>query len=303
MEKLSKEDITVINYLARYKIMLVEDTRYIYHSKWYYRKKIKRLIEDGYIKKYKFYYIELDKKGRKMIGLTGKDYIKNKSNESYMERLKQISKIGTITINSNIRFIPSWNMKEKDIYTDTARKYLGKMITNQNTYLIYAISDKKDKKYIHQLFYDINKILDHKQIIIFVDSIEKLEDEYQYMSFKKEHTYIIINSKENRDVISKYKYIDFYELVKKIMGEEKQILFSDWELADYVFEKNLYILNMLFLDVEKINEIRWFYHENKNTKKTIKILTLKENEETIKKLIPENSEVVGINKSYLLKGG
>lgn len=215
MEKLSKEDITVINYLARYKIMLVEDTRYIYHSKWYYRKKIKRLIEDGYIKKYKFYYIELDKKGRKMVGLTGKDYIKNKSNESYMERLKQISKIGTITINSNIRFIPSWNMKEKDIYTDTARKYLGKMITNQNTYLIYAISDKKDKKYIHQLFYDINKILDHKQIIIFVDSIEKLEDEYQYMSFKKEHTYIIINSKENRDVISKYKYIDFYELVKK----------------------------------------------------------------------------------------
>lgn len=303
MTGLSKEDEFVIRYLAEYKIMLVEDTKLIYRSEWYHRKRIKRLIEEGYVKKYKFYYIELDKKGRKLIGATGRDYIKNKNNESYMERLKNISHLATMTIDSKIVFNPSWKIKQKEIYTDAARKYLGELVKNNKKYLVYYISSKKGTKYIHQLFYDINKVLNYNDIIIFVDNLENLKGEYEHLSFRKEHTYIIENSKENRNLIKKYDDIDFYELVKNIYGEEKQILLSDWRIANYIsLEDNHYILNMLFIDSEKLNELRWFFEENIDTKKSIDIITLKENEEFIKELAPINSKIIGIDKENLLKG-
>ena len=58
MVQLSEDDEKIIKFLSKYKIMLVEDTKLIYHSEWYHRKRIKRLIDEGYIKKKKFYYIE-----------------------------------------------------------------------------------------------------------------------------------------------------------------------------------------------------------------------------------------------------
>lgn len=302
MDKLSYEDEKVINYLARYKIMLVEDTKLIYHSQWYYRKRIKRLIEQKYIKRYKFYYIELDKNGRKFAGITGKDYIKNKNNQSYMERLKQISHLATITIDSNIEFKPSWQIKEKEIYTDTARKYQGEMAINNKKYLVYYISDKKEDKYINQLLYDINKVMEHNEIIIFVDNLEKLKEKNKQLVFGKNHTYIIVNSKENRELIKKYDNIDFYDLVKKLYGEEKQILISDWNIADYLLDENQYILNMLFIDTEKLNQLRWFFQENSNTTKQINIITLDENVEFIKRLAPDNSKIISLSIENLLKG-
>lgn len=300
MYKVSKEDKEVIEYLSKYKIMSVEDTKFIYNSNWYHRKRINRLIDEGYIKKYKFYYIELDRKGRKLIGITGKDYIKNKSNEAYMERLKQISNIATITINSDIEFIPSWKMKDKEIYTDAARKYQGKIIIKNKTYLVYYISYKKEKKYIHQLLCDINKVIDYENIIIFVDKLEKIENELNNLKFRKNHTYIIMNSKENKELIKKYSNIDFYEIVKKIYGERTQILMSDWKLSDYLLENNHYICNMLFIDTERLSAIKWFLEENENTNKIIDIITLKENEKIIRKVISNNIRILTIENKNLL---
>lgn len=302
MARLSKDDKKVLKYLTKYKMMLVEDTKLIYRSKWYYRKRIKRLIEEGYLKKHKFYYIELGRKGKMVMGITGKNFMKNRSNEVYMERIKQISKIGTMTIDSNVKFIPSWEMKERDIYTDVGRKYLGELGLGIYKYLVYAISDKKDDTYIHQLFYDINKVIEYNRVIIFVDSLEKLEDEYESLSLKKEHIYIIKNSAENRDFLKQFDYIDYYELLTNIYGKDKQVLFSDWQLADYYLDDNTYVLNMLFLDIERINELKWFYQENVKSKKRINIITLKENEEIISKLAPINSRVIGVERDYFLKG-
>lgn len=302
MAQLSQEDVKVIKYLARYKIMLVEDTKLIYHSEWYHRKRVKRMIEEGYVKKYKFYYIELDKKGRKVAGTTGKDYIKNKNNEAYMERLKQISHLATMTIDSDIELNPSWEIKQKEIYTDAARKYLGELVKDNKKYLVYYISNKKETRYIHQLFYDINKVMNYEKIIIFLDSFDKLQKEYNHLAFGKSHTYIIINSNENRELIKQYDDIDFYELVKYKYGQERQILISDWKIADYILEENHYILNMLFVDTEKLNELKWFFQENNNSKKKIDIITLEENQDIIKQLAPNNSKIIGLNKNNLLKG-
>lgn len=185
MRKITQEDEKVIKYLSKYKIMLVEDTKLIYKSEWYHRKRIKRLIEEGYVKKYKFYYIELDRNGRRFVGKVGKDYIKNKNNVSYMERLKELSHLATMTIDSNVEINPSWEMKDNNIFTDTARKYLAEMIVNNQKYLIYYISEKKEKRYIHQLFYDINKVFNYDSIIIFIDDFKNIIDEQDYMYFNK----------------------------------------------------------------------------------------------------------------------
>lgn len=107
---------------------------------------------------------------------------------------------------------------------------------------------------------------------------------------------------ENRELLKQFDYIDFYELVKNVYGEEKQVLFSDWDLADYYLGDNDYILNMLFLDIERLNELKWFYQENSESKKKITILTLSENKGIARKLAPLNSKIIEIDKNYFLKG-
>ena len=112
-DKLKNEDIEVLKFLSKFKMLKVEDASLIYKTKRYYRQRINKLIELKYIKKYKSYII-IDKNGRKLLGKVGSSYIKNMDNEAYMDRLKQISSIATITIDSEIDFIPSWDIKEKN---------------------------------------------------------------------------------------------------------------------------------------------------------------------------------------------
>lgn len=304
MSKLTQEDEKVIKYLSKYKIMLVEDTKIIYKSEWYHRKRIKRLIEDGYVKKYKFYYIELDRNGRRFVGKVGKDYIKNKNNVSYMERLKELSHLATMTIDSNVEINPSWEMKDNNIFTDTARKYLAEMIVNNQKYLIYYISEKKEKRYIHQLFYDINKVFNYDSIIIFIDDFKNIMDEQDYMYFNKEHTYLIKNSSFNRKLLTKFNEIDFYEIINKEYEEKKELLISDWKLADYYLDEDYYIINMIFIDMQRLNEINWFYRENENTNKHIDIFTLEGNKEFIEKAIHKDKRcrIITLENNKLLEG-
>lgn len=280
MSKLTQEDEKVIKYLSKYKIMLVEDTKLIYKSEWYHRKRIKRLIEEGYVKKYKFYYIELDRNGRRFVGKVGKDYIKNKNNVSYMERLKELSHLATMTIDSNVEINPSWEMKDNNI------------------------SEKKEKRYIHQLFYDINKVFNYDSIIIFIDDFKNIIDEQDYMYFNKEHTYLIKNSSFNRKLLTKLNEIDFYEIINKEYEEKKELLISDWKLADYYLDENYYIVNMIFIDMQRLNEINWFYRENENTNKHIDIFTLEENKEFIEKAIHKDKRcrIITLENNELLEG-
>ena len=302
MNQLTLEDEKVIKYLAKYKIMLVEDTKLIYNSKWYHRKKVKRLIEEGFIKKYKFYYIELDRKGRKLVGKVGVDYIKNKNNVSYMERLKELSHLATISIDSNIKINPSWELKDREIFTDTARKYLAEMQINQYKVLIYYISSKKEKRYIHQLFYDINKVFNYESIIIFIDDFKNIINEKDYMYFNKEHTYIIKNTEINRNMIKHFSTIDFYEILQNCYKEN--ILISDWKLANYYLKNNHYILNMPFIDMSKINELNWYLEENIESKKYIDIVTLEENKEFLLKTLRKDNriKIITLENNKLLEG-
>ena len=278
-------------------MLKVEDGSLIYKTKRYYRERINKLISKEYVKRNKSYII-LGKEGRKILGITGSSYIKNKDNISYMERLKYIASVATITIDSNIQFIPSWEIKDKKIFTDTARRYIGKIIMEDREYLVYYISNKKGDVYIKQLLFDINKSINYENIIIFVENLEVINSKYNNLVFGKENTYIIINSNENKEIIKKYSEINHHEIIENIYG--KEILISNWENAEYLLESNKYIVNMPFINTERIEKINWYYKENENTKKQIDIMTLEENKQKIKEMLIDNKcNIITFDKNLL----
>ncbi len=292
--KLSIEDKKLLEFLANYRIISMIDAKKIYNSEWYYRKRLKKLVEMDYIKRYKYYYIVLSKNGRKFINLVGREYIKNANNEVYMERLKIISNIATLIIDSDIKFFPSWKIKDRNIFTETGRKYIGEMEINKNKYIVYYIDSKKGNTYIKQLIYDINKTINYQKLIIFVNEYSIIKNIFDNFSFDKKCSLIIKNSDENKTLIKRYYKIDFYEILKEIYSEV--ILVSNWNKADYVINDNHYIVNMTFMDGVKINELNWFYKENVDTEKIVDVVTLAENVNVLREILTNRCNLIELPK-------
>ena len=280
--ELSKKDYEVLNFLLKYKMLKVEDATLIYKTKRYYRERINNLIYKKYVKRYKSF-IVLDKEGRKVLGETGNNYIKNIKNEPYMERLKNIASIATLSIDSSIKFIPSWEIKEKDKFTETARRYIGKIVIDNEEFLTYYISAKKEHIYIKQLIFDINKSINFDNIIIFVEDFNVIDKRYSNLALGKDKTLIILNNNKNKEILRKYNSIYPYEILERLFDSE--ILVSDWDKADYLLEDGIYILYMPFINTEKIEKINWYYEENSNTKRNINVVTLRQNEQKLKEIL------------------
>lgn len=293
---LKDEDIKVLEFLSKYKILKIEDASYIYKRKRYYRQRINRLIDSEYVKRYKSYVI-IDRRGRKYLGKSGTSYIKNMDNKAYMERLKEIASIATITINSNIEFVPSWDIKERDKFTETARRYIGKMIIASEEYLVYYLNTKKEHVYIKQLLFDINKSINFKNIIIFTENFDVINKKYNNLVFGKENTFVILNNKRSKELIKKYGEIDLHEILENIYGEE--LLISNWSNADYLLEDNTYIVNMPFINTEKIGRINWFLKENTEIQRKIEIVTLEENVNKIQEMLGDKCIVKNFDKELL----
>ena len=294
--KLSQYDKKVLFFLSKYKMLKVEDARLIYKTKRYYRQRINRLIQNEYVKRYKSY-IMIDKNGRKALGEVGSLYIKNIKNESYMERLKYIASIATITIDSDVKFISSWDIKEKDQYTETARRYIGKIILDNKEYLTYYLAPKKAHVYIKQMLFDINKVPDDSEIIIFVENFNNLNKKYSNLSFGKKNTFVILNSDENKNILKNYKKINVHELLENIY--DREVMISDWNKADFLLDKNNYIIFMPFLNTEKIDNINWYYRQNNDSQRKVDIITFKENEEVIKRILDYKCNIKYIEKDLL----
>ena len=294
---LKKEDLEVLKFLSKYKMLKVEDATLIYHTKRYYRDRINKLINKGYVKRYKSYII-LDKKGRKILGEVGQGYIKNIKNEAYMERLKAITSIATLSIDSTIKFEPSWLIKEKNIFTETARRYIGKLIIDHKEYLTYYVSKKKEVVYIKQLLFDINKSFNYENIMIFIEDSGVICPKYSNFSFGKENTIVIVNDDNNKELLKKYPNINWHVVLETMYN--KELLISDWDNADYLLDENKYIIEMLFINTEKIEKLKWYYKENSNSLKRVEIITIDENKEKIKEIVGDNRcSVKVIDKNWL----
>ena len=280
-------------FLAKYKMMLGSDCKMIYNTKDYHRKRLKVLEQEKYIRRVNRLYIKLDDKGTRMVKEFGYNYSFTCRKKKYIDRLNEIARIAALTINSNIEFTASWDLKDSSIYTQTSRKYLGKLKYQDKESIVYYISKEKHISYISQTINDIQKIMNYKNILIFIENMNIL-NEKQKFAFGKDSTIIINPTKENLTIFKELEVFDFYEIVKKIYSD-KEILLSNWKKAEYMTEDKIYIVVMPFIDTEKINRLRMFYRNNPKINRKIDIITLKENKEKICEILTNKVNIIELD--------
>ena len=172
---LQERDIELLKFLAEYKTITLDNTRYIYGTKTYQEKRICKLVRDGYISRLKHREIALGKNGRIFldeIGVKVKEHCRNPNN---LERLKLISDIAAFTrFNDSNCFGASWNLKSRNNPTTDSRRYLGIMPFDGDIYNVYAVYGNKNDKYITSIYYDLKKEKEILFSIIFTNDIDKI---------------------------------------------------------------------------------------------------------------------------------
>ena len=280
-------------FLAKYKMMLGSDCKKVYKTKDYHRKRLKVLEQEKYIRRVNRLYIKLDDKGTRMVKEFGYNYSFTCRKKKYIDRLNEIARIAALTIDSNIEFIASWDLKDSSIYTQTSRKYLGKLKYQDKESIVYYISKEKHISYISQTINDIQKIMNYKNILIFIENMNILSEKQRF-AFGKDSTIIINPTKDNLTIFKELEAFDFYEIVKKIYSD-KEILLSNWKKAEYMTEDRVYIVVMPFIDTEKINRLRMFYKNNPKVNRKIDIITLKENKEKISEILTNKANIIELD--------
>lgn len=280
-------------FLGKYKMMLGSDCKLIYNAKDYHRKRLKVLEKEKYIRRINKFYIKLDDRGTRIVKNFGYDYNFSCRRKEYVDRLNEVARIAALTIESNIDFIASWNLKDSNVFTQTSRKYLGKLRYQGKDRIVYYISRDKQIVYISQIVNDIQKITDYKDIIIFIEDMKIVNDNKSFI-FGKESTVIVNPTIHNLSIMRKLEELDIYQIIKQIY-DNTEILLSNWKKADYMTEDRRYIILMPFIDTEKLHKLNLFYKNNQKINRKIDIITLKENKEKIEDILTNKTNIIEID--------
>ncbi len=298
--RLTEKDILLLEFLCKYKMMLAINSKKIYKSKEYYLKRLKVLEKEQYIKRVNRYYIKLDIKGIKLVKELGYYYRNVCRKEKYQERVQEIMKIATLTLDSDIRFLTSWEIKDSNVFTEMGRTFIGLLNYYDRDYIAYYISKDKSFHYVRQVINDVNKNILYNKSVVFMEDFKNLNKSNKYFIFGKESTLIINPTKENLDKIRLFQEIDCYDILLQIY-KGKEILLSNWNKADYMTEEKQYILFMPFIDTEKLHRLNIAFNNTKRINKKIDIVTLKENKEKIEEILTNEINIVELDEILLIK--
>lgn len=180
------------------------------------------------------------------------------------------------------------------IYTDKGRKYIGLLNYRRKEYIVYYISKDKGNLYNRQIINDIQKIIEYKNIIIFMEDKKMLSKGNKYFVAGKNSTLIINPTEKNLQRMQLFQDMDMYEIIEQVY-KNKDILLSNWSKADFRTTDNEYIILMPFIDTEKLHRLNIFYNENEISNKKITILTLKENKSKIKEILTNRTNIIEID--------
>lgn len=297
--RLTEKDILLLEFLCKYKMMLATDSKKIYKSKEYYLKRLKVLEKEQYIKRVNRYYIKLDIKGIKLVKELGYYYRNVCRKEKYQQRVQEIMKIATLTLDSDIRFLTSWEIKDSNVFTEMGRTFIGLLNYYDRDYIAYYISKDKSFHYVRQVINDVNKNIQYNKSVVFMEDFKNLNKGDQYFIFAKKSTLIINPTKENLDRIRLLQEIDCYDILQEIY-KGKEILLSNWNKTDYMTEEKQYILFMPFIHTEKLHRLNIAFNNTERINKKINIVTLKENKEKIKEILISDINIVEIDE-YLIE--
>ena len=137
---LQERDVELLEFLAEYKTITLNNTKYIYGTKTYQEKRICHLVKEKYLTRLTHREISLGKNGKDFLNEIGTNIKVHCRNPNNIERLKVISDIASFTNFSNtMSFIPSWYLKDKDCPTQDSRRYLGLLTFDHNFFTVYSV--------------------------------------------------------------------------------------------------------------------------------------------------------------------
>lgn len=274
------EEISLIKFIAKFQYLSVNDAKYFFSTKKYYKKRITNLVQKKLIRRIKLNLV-LDELGIEYAKLFNFEYTPLNRNKKYLPRLLYISNLGAYFHNcKTIKYTPSFTMKDKEMFTITARKFIGILDINGIEYLTYHISEEHDKKYLNSVIYDIQKERKYKNIIVFINDINRINN--LDFAFGNNQVLIIEDNEINRERLKYLHSINWLKIITEYYKDKAYL--SEYNFCDYTDYKNKYISNFYFLDTEKINRIKYFLRENKN--KNADIICNKEIAIELKKEFP-----------------
>lgn len=262
IELLSEYDTEILLFVNKHKYVKVSDFKYLYANKQYYQIKIKHFIRKNYLRKIKWY-IVLGTKGKKYLESLGYNCPRISYEKTFVERQKIISSFATRYYNNkNINFIPSMDLKDKQIFTITSRKFIGLLNIDRTDYLVYYISKKHTDKYVQSVIYDIRKEHKYKNVVIFVEDLNKID--INDFIFGLDKLYIIPNTENNISLFEKIHRIDYQGMLSNMYKDN--VYLSEYAFCDYYTKTGFFIFPLPFIDTEKISTIKYFIEENKSKK-------------------------------------
>lgn len=134
----NEDEKSMIKFIGNFQYLDPNNAKIFFSSKKYYKKRITTLVENKYLKRIKSKLV-LDKFGIEYCKLNNYEYNKLNRNKKYLARLLYISNFAVHYYNcKEIQFIPSFNMKDKQAFTLTSRKFIR--CTNYRWHRTFNIS-------------------------------------------------------------------------------------------------------------------------------------------------------------------
>ncbi len=284
------EEKELLKFIARYQYININDVQYFFSSKSYYKKRISHFVSNKFLKRIKLNLV-LDKVGMEYLSLFGIAHNKLNRNQKYFPRLKYLSNLGAFYHNCNtVTFTPSFEMKDREVYTTTARRYMGVLDIRGIDYLVYYIPKKNDKRYLISVVYDIQKEAQYQNIIILTNETSNID--ISEFCFGKSQTLILKDTLENREKLKYMNNVDWNRILDKYYPEA---YLAEYNFCDYTNRTNKYISKFYFLDTEKIVRIKYFLRESRD--RNVDIICDNEIKTDIQKYLPNcNYTVVDLEE-------
>lgn len=290
----NEDEISLIKFIAKYQCLNVSDVKYFFNSSRYYRNRIKTLIDKNFLRKIKWVLV-LGKSGIQYAKLLNLEYNKLNKNQKYRERLLRLSNIAAFYHNcKTVNFTPSFAIKDKEIYTVTARRFIGIFDINGFEYLTYKILKEHDNKYIESIAFDIQKEMKYKNIILLVNDINRID--LSYFAFGKNQILVIEDNETNREKLKYLHSIRWNEVIDKCY---KGVYLSKYNFCEYTDNKDKFINTFYYIDTEKITRFKYFIREN--SAKRAYIICNSELETKLRKELPNANYYVVDLEQYIDK--
>ena len=140
--QIGDEEINLIRFIAKFQYLNISDTKYFFSSKKYYRNRVSNLVSKRFLKKVKSNLV-LDELGIEYAKLFKFEYNKLNRNKKYSARLIYLSRLAAFYNNCDtVTFTPSFAIKDKDMFTITARRFI-RNIRNKRIWLLNLLYLKR----------------------------------------------------------------------------------------------------------------------------------------------------------------